>query len=348
MSGQNKSNDNKLLADVEQLSESFNQLCKIYIEKGNKALDKSTKVSLITKRGLKKRKQNETVDASIASSNTTGTKRRNKKSQQLTQSPDDHKLPLKKRHYLLANGDKAEISDDEVPENGTRRKSVHDLKEVERIKAHYDEAIEACISKYASNSPVPKSGNKEQNKSVSPKKRHLLKSSDGNQALHKSVMSPLTVDTSMTIGNSCEMSESSSLTKSTSQGKKLELATRKKNRLENVISKISPNTEIEPKSSTENKGSKKIILSPDSKTVTKKLRSDPSNFKSAITDQLSTMDKNKKVSNTMSLKKTKTAQSISINESQSIKGATVKAAKQISSTSKNVSTCKKSQGQYTF
>lgn len=347
MSGQNKSNDNKLLADVEQLSESFNQLCKIYIEKGDKALDKPVRISGSTKRGPKKRKQNETVDVSAASSGTTGTKRRNKKTQQLTQSPDDHKLPLKKRHYLLANGDKAEISDDDIPENGTRRKSIHDAKEVERIKAHYDEAIEACINKYASNSPVSKSGNKDQSKSVSPKKRHLLKTADGNQALHKSLTSPLTVDTSITTGSSSEIPQCS-LTKNTFQGKKYELAARKKNRLENVISKISPNTELEPKSHIENKGNKKMILSPDSKTVTKKLRSDPSNFKAAITDQLLPIDKNKKVPNIMSPKKGKTAQSISINESQSIKGAAIKTARQATNTSKNVSASKKSQGLFNF
>lgn len=55
------------------------------------------------KRGVKKRKFSENADPTGTPS---GTKRRAKKGQD-NQSPDDHKLPLKKRHYLLSDGEKA-------------------------------------------------------------------------------------------------------------------------------------------------------------------------------------------------------------------------------------------------
>lgn len=54
------------------------------------------------KRGVKKRKFSENADPA---GTPTGPKRRTKKGQE-SQSPDDHKLPLKKRHYLLSDGEK--------------------------------------------------------------------------------------------------------------------------------------------------------------------------------------------------------------------------------------------------
>lgn len=87
MSVADKVKDTKLAAEIEELSESLKAQCRIYADK---------KAALVpAKRGPKKRKQSEALEP----------KRRAKKAN-LTQSPDDHKLPLKKRHYLLTNGEK--------------------------------------------------------------------------------------------------------------------------------------------------------------------------------------------------------------------------------------------------
>lgn len=266
-----KQNDNKIQIEIEQLSESFKVLCKIYGEKSDKTGMTKGTTATTAKRGPKKRKQSDNTDVATHATSTPNAKRRNKKaSQTLTQSPDDHKLPLKKRHYLLANGEKGgEISDDEeITEEVLKRKSVHEKKDFERLRAQYDEAIEACISKYGGASPivspkeVPKSKDTT-NKNVSPKKRHLLKTTQ------ESVTSPLTIDT-----------------KSTPSEKSETTVSKKRNRLESVVSKISP-TESDNK--TENKSNKKaaqVLLSPDTKTVTKKLRSDPSNFKQVINTEI--------------------------------------------------------------
>lgn len=258
MSG--KQNDSKIQIEIEQLSDSFKLLCKIYGEKSDKTSTSSAKVAVPSKRGPKKRKQSDNTEAAILATSTPNTKRRNKKAvQPLTQSPDDHKLPLKKRHYLLANGEKGEISEDDdgATEEGTKRKSSHEIKDFERLRAQYDEAIEACISKYAGSSPVSKDASKSKdtnNKNVSPKKRHLLKTAQ------ESVATPLSIDTKVT-----EKAES--------------VVSKKRNRLESLVSKISP-TETGPADTKSNKKSpSQLLISPDTKTVTKKLRSDPSNFK---------------------------------------------------------------------
>lgn len=64
------------------------------------------------KRGVKKRKFSENADPTGTPS---GPKRRAKKGQD-NQSPDDHKLPLKKRHYLLSDGEKAAGSERDAGE----------------------------------------------------------------------------------------------------------------------------------------------------------------------------------------------------------------------------------------
>lgn len=84
-------NSSKLAMQIEMLTSSFTTLCHIY--------DKTTRADASkSKRVVKKRKQSVNSDAANASATTT--KRRHKKVPQ-TQSPDDHKLPLKKRLYLL-------------------------------------------------------------------------------------------------------------------------------------------------------------------------------------------------------------------------------------------------------
>lgn len=263
-----KQNDAKIHVEIEQLSDSFKLLCKIYGEKSDKT---GTTKGPAAKRGPKKRKQSDNTEVATHVPSTPNTKRRTKKqTQTLTQSPDDHKLPLKKRHYLLANGEKGgEISDDDgVTEEGPKRKTGHEKKDFERLRAQYDEAIEACISKYGGASPVIKEAatkSKEApNKNVSPKKRHLLKTTQENAT------TPLTIDTK------------------TTSDKVEATVSKKRNRLESVVSKISP-TESATTDTKSNKKSSQQLLSPDTKTVTKKLRSDPSNFKQ--TENVVTNDK---------------------------------------------------------
>uniref|UniRef100_A0A336KMV7 CSON011870 protein n=1 Tax=Culicoides sonorensis TaxID=179676 RepID=A0A336KMV7_CULSO len=259
MSITGKINENKFNVEIDQLSDSFKLLCKIYGEKS----DKTGKTVGPAKRGPKKRKQSDNTGTNTndKSSNLTPstptTKRRNKKAtQQLTQSPDDHKLPLKKRHYLLANGNKAEISDED------------EVTQVERLRAQYDEAIESCISKYAhAGSPLKEKSKESNNKNVSPKKRHLLKTA------HETIATPLIIDIK-------------------SGEKEVDSVSKKRNRLESVVSKISPTEAQENKSGK--KSTVQTLLSPDSKNVTKKLRSDPSNFKSSVQNNHSNVTVNEK------------------------------------------------------
>ncbi|XP_058169354.1 histone-lysine N-methyltransferase ash1 [Anopheles ziemanni] len=130
--------DSKLNIEIERLSESFNGMCRIVA--GNSPDDGPAANTISvgsttapgkghqTKRSVKKRKASEHVTESpsvaggvggsgsvtsgisgVTGGGGTG-KRRNKKSVP-TQSPDDHKLPLKKRHYLLTPGEKGNNSD---------------------------------------------------------------------------------------------------------------------------------------------------------------------------------------------------------------------------------------------
>ncbi|XP_063695507.1 histone-lysine N-methyltransferase ash1 [Culicoides brevitarsis] len=238
--GGGKVNDAKILLEIDQLSDSFKALCKIYGEKNAEKTVGGKGSAVGNKRGPKKRKTSDNAESSAVTTSTPATKRRNKKSAQtLTQSPDDHKLPLKKRHYLLANGERGgEISDDDEVSGAEQKRKTHDKKDFERLRAHYEEAIESCISKYGSSSPK----NKDSSKNVSPKKRHLLKTTQEN------VTAPLSVDT-----------------KASESGKKRN----------NAATKISPTENGAAKKASA------ALLSPDSKGVTKKLRSDPSNFKSS-------------------------------------------------------------------
>ncbi|XP_053680641.1 histone-lysine N-methyltransferase ash1 [Anopheles nili] len=140
--------DSKINVEIDRLSESFGGMCRIgggndagpssagrSLSPPEETNSSSTPSTLVpagkgghqTKRSVKKRKASEHVTdspsttgsgAASGSGGVGGTggaaggtgKRRNKKSAP-TQSPDDHKLPLKKRHYLLTPGEKGNNSD---------------------------------------------------------------------------------------------------------------------------------------------------------------------------------------------------------------------------------------------
>ncbi|GAB0086330.1 Histone-lysine N-methyltransferase ash1 [Sergentomyia squamirostris] len=102
--------DSKFLQELDRLIISFDDLCHIS-ENGQKNVAKeqereseASNLKNNSKRATKKRK---VTDVAVSPSTSTSGKRRNKKAQ-TDQSPDDHKLPLKKRHYLLMPGEKSE------------------------------------------------------------------------------------------------------------------------------------------------------------------------------------------------------------------------------------------------
>lgn len=187
-------NEIKNCTEVDELTNSFNELCHI----------KKLTVQTTQKRTTKKRKQSEHIES--PSTSTTTNKRRNKKTVTTTQSPDDHKLPLKKRHYLL-----------------TEKSESVDV--VERFRSHVDDAITACISKYSATSP------KNSTKAVTPKKRHLLQTPETTPeeiSAVKCSSSPLTLET-----KTADCADVNT---------KCDIMTRKKNRLEGLVSKMQPNS----------------------------------------------------------------------------------------------------------
>lgn len=203
--------------DIDQLSTSFTTLSLIIVEKNKEKATASTKATT-SKRGTKKRKVAvevaETISPSTASTSAS-TKRRNKKAIQ-TKSPDDHKLPLKKRHYLMSpSGEKAENS----------------------AKIITDDECETIIE----------TGSGVVGKAVTPKKRHLLQTPvdlndviDSTDATSSSTCKDLQetqASVSVPITN-----DNAASGKTPTQSKKNEMA-RKKNRLEGLVSKISPTTQ---------------------------------------------------------------------------------------------------------
>lgn len=204
----------KLNLEIDLLSESFNSSCAIFTEKIMKEKSAQAVKSTSSKRANKKRKTNQENSESVASSTNPTSKRRNKKAVQ-TKSPDDHKLPLKKRHYLMTPG--------ETPAN---KKGSHETAD---DKANDQQSPENEIETVG--------------KAITPKKRHLLQtpvdlndvidSTDATsnstckdlQEIQASVSIPITNDTTAN--------------KTTSQSKKNDV-TRKKNRIEGLVSKISP------------------------------------------------------------------------------------------------------------
>lgn len=100
-----ESNTSDINLQIELLSNSFLSLCSIHTDKSAKDRDKEASISKAApKRIVKKRKGGENAETITSA---TSAKRRHKKTVQ-TMSPDDHKLPLKKRHYLMTPGERSD------------------------------------------------------------------------------------------------------------------------------------------------------------------------------------------------------------------------------------------------
>jgi hypothetical protein len=229
-----------------------------------------------------------------------GNKRRTKKSTN-SQGPDEHKLPLKKRHYLLTPGEKPESHHHKghaasehhhspkvhhntanPPEEKVRKGPHYEQAQIEQFRVHVAEAIEATITRFSSNStpspmettvPVVHTPTKDSTKAITPKKRHLLKTpaaesatttttqkQDASSSLKAVANSGVVIDLSIT--ESIQM-------KTQTQTRKCDIITRKKNRLEGLLSKIAPTTTPSPTTSrspstsntTENSSSSKASKS---------------------------------------------------------------------------------------
>lgn len=238
----------KLNAQIEQLIQSFTSQCAIIVDKPVRDKEKSStaaKSSASSKRG-KKRKTNLENTETAVNTNTT-TKRRSKKAIQ-TKSPDDHKLPLKKRHYSMTPGEKSESN--KFVQTATGKKSVEQIGDAKE-KASTETDAEVV------------------GKAVTPKKRHLLQTPvdlndviDSTDATSNSTCKDLQetqASVSIPIAN-----VDTPANKNTVQSKKNEIA-RKKNRLEGLVSKISPTQSNEVKSSS----TPKTPTTPKTATVAK-------------------------------------------------------------------------------
>ncbi|XP_058061813.1 histone-lysine N-methyltransferase ash1 [Anopheles bellator] len=141
-------------------------------------------------------------------------KRRNKKSLP-TQSPDDHKLPLKKRHYLLTPGEKGNNSDNNSGVDETGGSGVASVTSASTAAAGSHTVINPCafgsggrLSAGSASAAVGSSLSGTATKAVTPKKRHLLKSPEPGPVpvdeLHlqqiKSSDSPLTIVNGSIVG----------------------------------------------------------------------------------------------------------------------------------------------------
>lgn len=206
-------NVTKLNMQIDQVINAFTSQCTI-------TNDKSAKETRTggTKRNVKKRKGAAYSAESSATTCTPTTKRRHKKTVQ-TQSPDEHKLPLKKRHYLLPPGEKSEAAKAGQSQNGVA------ISEKEKQKS--DETGNKGVSKVSAN------------KAVTPKKRHLLETPVSTPIS----FSQSSVDSSSASDGARDSQVNSSINengKIQTQNKKSDTLARKKSRLEGVVSKIQP------------------------------------------------------------------------------------------------------------
>ncbi|XP_055636011.1 histone-lysine N-methyltransferase ash1 isoform X2 [Toxorhynchites rutilus septentrionalis] len=234
--------DVKLSVEIERLSESFSGQCRINLDGrakdgvlgiGAAALAGAAAKNQPKGRSAKKRKASEHVES--PSTTAAGTKRRNKKSMP-TQSPDDHKLPLKKRHYLLSE-QTAKANDSGAERDDAKSHSV--INPCATAAGGRLLTTVAAASIASTSAPSAASTMKDSSKAVTPKKRHLLKSPDVAGAEEtvqiKSSDSPLTVDPKIVENFSSESAVS---------GKKSDAIARKKNRLEGLVSKIQPTATV--------------------------------------------------------------------------------------------------------
>lgn len=204
-------NLSKLNSQIDMLTNSLS-LCNISAD-----VAKAT----ASKRVVKKRKGSENFESLVNSSPASG-KRRHKKTVQ-TQSPDDHKLPLKKRHYLLTPDGK------HLAPNADLSDAVSIVSIDERLRIHQDET--------SARAPSSKSNQtKSTNKAITPKKRHLLETPSDASHLSQAATSSSSL---LAISNVSRSAQSSPLHLETNSKKSSE-ATKKKNRLEGLLSKISP------------------------------------------------------------------------------------------------------------
>ncbi|XP_062556034.1 histone-lysine N-methyltransferase ash1-like isoform X2 [Armigeres subalbatus] len=223
--------DVKLGVEIERLSESFGNQCRINFKDGVLGIGAAALAGAAAKnqqkgRSMKKRKASEHVES--PSTAAVGTKRRNKKSVP-TQSPDDHKLPLKKRHYLMSE-QTTKGSDSGAEREDTRSHTV--INPCATVSGRVATATAASTSSTSTSVRDP-------TKAVTPKKRHLLKSPDPvvpeEIVQIKSSDSPLTVD---------QKTADSAAAESSVTHKKHDAITRKKNRLEGLVSKIQPTATV--------------------------------------------------------------------------------------------------------
>lgn len=230
----------KLNLEIDVLSESFNSSCAIFTEKLAKEKNTQPAKSTSSKRANKKRKTNQENSELAATSINPTSKRRNKKAVQ-TKSPDDHKLPLKKRHYLMTPG--------ETPAN---KKGSH----------------ETANDDTANDQQSPENEIETVGKAITPKKRHLLQTPvdlndviDSTDATSNSTCKDLQeIQASVSI----PITNDKAANKTTSQSKKNDV-TRKKNRIEGLVSKISPSQQ----SSTSESSVKSAAASSKSSSVQK-------------------------------------------------------------------------------
>lgn len=259
----------KINQQIESLTSSFTQLCAINVEKPirEKEIASKTVKSNGSRRTGKKRKTNQENAEVPAVNSTTTSKRRNKKTVQ-TKSPDDHKLPLKKRHYLLTPGEKNESV-------------IADEKDSEQAEPENDADISG--------------------KAVTPKKRHLLQTPvdlndvvDSTDATSNSTCKDLQeIQASVSVS----ITDISAPTKGTLQSKKNE-NTRKKSRIEHLASKAIPNTQINVESTAKStmvpksiapalKNTATAVKSTSTTLKTSTPRSKPTLTTTAITKSLS-------------------------------------------------------------
>ncbi|XP_055856799.1 histone-lysine N-methyltransferase ash1 isoform X2 [Episyrphus balteatus] len=211
--------DSKLLTEIEIITNSFPTMCRIHCDKpvasgyakekaGNERLAPQKSIYQ-NKRNLKKRKLSENVDFALANgmnSASTTSKRRHKKT--CNSSPDDHKLPLKKRHYLMTPGDKTEKA---AVAYATEALKSHKETAEPKANVHLAKPSGRTVSTRAA---------------VTPKKRHLLQTCgpDGRSN------SP----------NYSSDSKSYSVKSANAESAPAEVVNNKKrNRLEGLVSKIA-------------------------------------------------------------------------------------------------------------
>lgn len=207
-------NATKVNPQIESLVNSFSSQCSIYADKSS-ARDKDTTTGGVggksgaTKRVVKKRK-GATDNDKEATTSTATSKRRHKKAVQ-TKSPDDHKLPLKKRHYLLTPGEKGENK------SSTAASPTADSEKNKSVDEQTNTSEDAGAA----------------GKAVTPKKRHLLETPNEEQQRPSDAN-----DTNAPTKDSAK--ETGSEAKGNATSKRVDSVARKKTRLEGVLSKIQP------------------------------------------------------------------------------------------------------------